>query len=113
MTHTFEEIIKNTPFGLYAKKISGGSVNTITGELEFSVDIAYLVKNGKICDQVDGAMLIGKCEEILKNIDMVGNDLNLSPGICGAYSGDIPVNVGQPTIRIKSILVGGNDKNEY
>lgn len=110
---TFEEIIKNTPFGLYAKKISGGSVNTITGEFEFSVDIAYLVKNGKICDQVDGAMLIGKCEEILKNIDMVGNDLNLSPGICGAYSGDIPVNVGQPTIRIKSILVGGNDKNEY
>ena len=107
---TFEEIIKNTQFGLYAKKISGGSVNTITGEFEFAVDIAYMIKNGKICEQVKGAMLIGKCEEILKNIDMVGNDLSLSPGICGAYSGDIPVNVGQPTVRIKSILVGGNSE---
>ena len=108
--NTFEEIIKNTKFGLYAKKISGGSVNTITGEFEFAVDIAYMIRNGEICEQVKGAMLIGKCEEILKNIDMVGNDLILSPGICGAYSGDIPVNVGQPTIRVKSILVGGNSK---
>ncbi|MBP5301565.1 MAG: TldD/PmbA family protein [Bacilli bacterium] len=105
---SLEEIIKNTNFGLYAKKISGGSVDTTTGEFEFAVDIAYMIKNGKICEQVKGAMLIGKCEEILKNIDMVGNDLVFSPGICGASSGDIPVNVGQPTIRVKSILVGGN-----
>ena len=109
---TFEEIISKTKYGLYAKKLGGGSVQPSTGEFEFSVDIGYIVKNGKITEQVKGATLIGKCEEVLKNIDMVGNDLNMGHGICGADSGDIPVEDGQPTVRIKKMLVGGNKIDE-
>ena len=107
---TVNEIIKKTKFGLYAKKMGGGSVNTITGEFEFAVIIGYMIRNGKIAEQVKGATLIGKCSEILKNIDMVGNDLKRSQGYCGASSGYIPVEVGQPTIRIKKMLVGGSNK---
>lgn len=109
---TFEEIISKTQYGLYAKKLGGGSVQPSTGEFEFSVDIGYIVKNGKITEQVKGATLIGKCDEVLKNIDMVGNDLNMGHGFCGADSGDIPVEDGQPTIRVKKMLVGGNEINE-
>lgn len=109
---TFEEIINKTKYGLYAKKLGGGSVQPSTGEFEFSVDIGYIVKNGKIIEQVKGATLIGKCNEIIKNIDMVGNDLNMGHGFCGADSGYVPVEDGQPTIRIKKMLVGGSETNE-
>lgn len=106
--NTVDEMIKKTKFGLYAKKMGGGSVNPITGEFEFSVIIGFVIRNGKIAEQVKGATLIGKCNEVLKNIDMIGNDLKMAQGVCGASSGYIPTEVGQPTIRIKSMLVGGN-----
>lgn len=104
---TKEEIIKATKLGLYAVSFNGGSVNPITGEFNFGCSEAYIVRDGKICEPVKGATLIGKGNEILKQIDMVGNDLALGQGMCGAASGSIRVNVGQPTIRIKEILVGG------
>lgn len=107
-----EEIINKTKFGLYAKKLGGGSVQPATGEFEFVVNVGYIIRNGKISEQVKGATIIGKSDEILKKIDMVGNDLNMSQGTCGASSGDIPVEDGQPTIRIKEILVGGNELYE-
>ena len=102
-----EDIIKSISDGLYAKKLGGGSVNPITGEFNFAVAEGYLVKNGVIQEPVRGACLIGKGKDILMNIDMVGNNLDLGQGMCGSSSGSIPVNVGQPMIRVKEITVGG------
>lgn len=102
-----EDIIKSMDEGLYAKKLGGGSVNPVTGEFNFSVSEGYLVKNGKIQEPVRGASLIGKGSEILMNIDMVGKNLVQAQGMCGSSSGSIPVNVGQPMIRVKNITVGG------
>lgn len=104
---TPEEIIAATPLGLYAVGFNGGSVDPTTGEFNFGCSEAYIIRDGKIAEPVKGATLIGKGEEVLKNIDMVGNDLALGQGNCGASSGSIRTNVGQPTIRISSITVGG------
>lgn len=101
------DIIASIDNGLYAKRMGGGSVNPITGEFNFSVLEGYLVKNGKIKEPVRGASLIGKSTEILNNIDMVGKNLSLGSGTCGAASGNIPTNVGQPLIRVSEITVGG------
>jgi TldD protein len=104
---TPEEIIAATKLGLYAVGFAGGSVNPATGEFNFGCSEAYIIRDGKICEPVKGATLIGKGEEILKKIDMVGNDLAFGQGMCGAASGSIRTNVGQPTLRISEITVGG------
>ena len=104
---TPEEIIAATKLGLYAVGFSGGSVNPATGEFNFGCSEAYIIRDGKIAEPVKGATLIGKSEEILKNIDMVANDCAFGQGMCGAASGSIRTNVGQPTIRVKEINVGG------
>jgi len=104
---TKEEIIKNTASGVYAKRMGGGSVNPMTGEFNFNVMEGYIIKNGKIEKPVRGASLIGKGSTVLKNIDMVGNNLAFGQGSCGSSSGSLPVNVGQPTLRVKDITVGG------
>lgn len=93
--------------GLYAKKMGGGSVNPATGEFNFAVEEAYLIRNGKITEPVRGATLIGKGPEILPLISLVGDDLEMAAGMCGAASGSVPVMVGQPTIKVDNILVGG------
>ncbi len=105
---TPEEIIAATKLGLYAKTLSGGSVNPATGEFNFGCSEAYIIRNGKICEPVRGASLIGTGAEVLMNIDMVGNDCDRSNGMCGSASGYVPVDIGQPTIRVQNILVGGN-----
>ena len=102
-----EDIIKSIQYGLYAKKMGGGSVNPVTGEFNFAVSEGYIVKNGQIQEPVRGASLIGKGSEVLMNIDMVGNNLKQAQGMCGSVSGSIPTNVGQPMIRVKDITVGG------
>ncbi len=66
-----------------------------------------MIRNGKICEPVRGASLVGRGSEVIKKIDMVGNDLELGAGMCGSSSGSVPVNVGQPLIRVSSITVGG------
>ena len=104
---TPEEIIQATKLGLYTVGFTGGSVDPSTGEFNFGCSEAYIIRDGKICEPVKGATLIGKGYEILKNIDMVGNDLAFGQGMCGASSGSIRTNVGQPTLRIKEIAVGG------
>lgn len=104
-----KDIIANTEYGLYATQMGGGSVDTSTGDFNFAVNEAFMIRDGKIAEPVRGATLIGKGQEILKNIDMVGNDLELSAGVCGSISGGVPVTVGQPTIRVSSILVGGRE----
>lgn len=106
-TSTKEEIIANTKLGLYAVSFNGGQVDPSTGEFNFGVSEAYIIRDGKICEPVRGAMLIGRGDEILHNIDMIANDLDLADGMCGSVSGSIPVQVGQPTLRIKEIVVGG------
>ena len=103
-----EEIIKATKLGLYAKSLGGGSVNPATGEFNFACNEAYIIRDGKVCEPVRGASLIGQGKDILMKIDMVGNDLERAQGMCGAASGSIPVDVGQPTLRISEITVGGN-----
>ena len=104
---TKEEIIKATKLGLYAVSFNGGSVDPTTGEFNFGCSEAYIIRDGKVCEPVKGATLIGKGNEILQKIDMVGNDLDLGQGMCGAASGSIRTNVGQPTLRVSEITVGG------
>ncbi|MCJ8009817.1 TldD/PmbA family protein [Lederbergia wuyishanensis] len=115
MTNTFiapgkstpEEIIASTERGLYAKYMGGGSVNTATGDYNFAIMEAYLVENGKIGAPVKGATLIGNGPKTLQLVDMVGNNLAHGAGMCGSVSGSLPVNVGQPMIRVSEITVGG------
>lgn len=102
-----EDIIASMEYGLYAKKMGGGSVNPATGQFNFAVNEGYIVRNGKICEPVRGASLIGKGSEVIMNIDMVGGNVDRAQGMCGASSGSIPTDVGQPLIRVSSITVGG------
>ena len=93
--------------GLYAASMGGGSVNPATGEFNFAVQEAYLVKDGKIDHPVRGASLIGRGSELLLRIDRVGTDMKMAQGMCGSLSGSVPTNVGQPRIRVSAITVGG------
>ena len=104
---TPEEIIKATKLGIYAVSFGGGSVNPSTGDFNFGCSEAYIIKDGKITEPIRGAALVGNARDILMHIDMVGNDLDFGVGMCGSSSGSIPVNVGQPTIRVDEIVVGG------
>ncbi|MBS3810330.1 MAG: TldD/PmbA family protein [Halanaerobiales bacterium] len=120
MTNTFidngeysrEEIIAATEFGLYAKHMGGGSVNPATGDFNFNVREGYIIKNGQIEKPVRGATLIGKGADILKKIDMVANNLDLAEGMCGSISGSVPAGVGQPTLRVSELTVGGRGEKE-
>lgn len=102
-----EDIIASIEYGLYAKEMGGGSVNPVTGQFNFAVREGYIVRNGKICEPVRGASLIGKGSDIIMNIDMVGKNVDRGQGMCGSSSGSIPTDVGQPLIRVSSITVGG------
>ena len=107
-THTTEEMISSIQNGLYAKVMGGGSVQPGTGEFNFAALESYLIKNGKIDKAVKGATLIGTGPDVLQKISMVGNDLSLATGMCGSVSGSIPVTVGQPSIKVNELLVGGD-----
>lgn len=103
----FEDIIKDTKYGLFAKKLGGGTVVPATGEFNFAVQEGYMIEDGKLTTPVRGAMLIGHGKDILFKIDRVADNLELGQGMCGSISGSIPVDVGQPTIRVQSMTVGG------
>jgi TldD protein len=105
--HTVEQMIGSVDYGLYARKMGGGSVDPATGEFNFAVQEGYVIRHGKIAEPVRGATLIGKGFEVLPRISMIGNDLELAAGMCGASSGWVPTTVGQPTLKIDRILVGG------
>lgn len=102
-----KDIIASIEYGLYARNMGGGSVNPVTGQFNFAVDEGYIIRNGKICEPVRGASLIGKGSDVIMNIDMVGKNVVRGQGMCGASSGIIPTDVGQPLIRVSSITVGG------
>ncbi len=115
MTNTFidngpdknEDIIASIDNGIYAAAMGGGSVNPFTGAFNFSVREGYMVRNGKICEPVRGASLIGTGSEVIMKIDMVGQDMETAQGMCGSSSGSVPTDVGQPLIRVSDITVGG------
>lgn len=115
MTNTFilngksslNEMISSVEKGIYAKYMGGGSVNPATGNFNFAVMEGYLIENGKITSPVRGATLIGSGSEILKKIEMVGNNLAYGQGMCGSVSGSICTNVGQPAVKVSEITVGG------
>ncbi len=105
--HQVADMFAATENGLFAKSLGAGSVNPTTGDFNFSVVEGYWIKNGKIEKPVRGATLVGNGAEILRQVDMVGNNLKLEQGYCYAASGAIFVSMGQPTLRIQSMTVGG------
>lgn len=109
-THTFDEMVTSVPYGLYAKNLGGGSVNTTTGEFNFAVQEGYLIENGKITKPVKGATLIGTGLEILEKIEMISNNFGSDEGMCGSVSGSIPAGLGQPALKVSEITVGGREE---
>lgn len=106
-----EEIIQSVKKGLYAVNFGGGQVDITSGRFVFSLSEAYLIENGKITAPVKGATLIGSGPEVMRKISMVGNNLELDQGVgvCGKEGQSVPVGVGQPTLKIDEITVGGTD----
>ncbi|CAC9644816.1 metalloprotease TldD [thiotrophic endosymbiont of Bathymodiolus puteoserpentis (Logatchev)] len=106
---TLEDMIASVDDGLYAVNFDGGQVDITSGKFVFSANEAYLIKNGKITTPVKGATLIGSGDEALKKISMVANDLKLDSGVgvCGKDGQSVPVGVGQPSLKIDELTVGG------
>jgi TldD protein len=103
------EIIASVKRGLYAVNFGGGQVDITSGKFVFSASEAYLIEDGKVTAPVKGATLIGNGADALTRIDMIGNDMKMDEGIgtCGKEGQGVPVGVGQPTLRIDKLTVGG------
>jgi TldD protein len=108
---SFDEMIAGVKNGVFAKSFSDGQVDVASGKFVFSASEAYLIENGKITTPIKGAMLIGDGPSILKKISMVGNDFSLDNGVgtCGKNGQSVPVGVGQPSVLIDKITVGGSN----
>jgi TldD protein len=108
-SHEPEEILRSVKKGLYAVNFGGGQVDITSGKFVFSASEAYLIQDGKIGPAVKGATLIGNGPDVLTKVTMIGNDMKLDPGIgtCGKDGQGVPVGVGQPTMRIDGLTVGG------
>jgi TldD protein len=109
--HTKEEMIASMDRGIYAVNFGGGQVDITSGKFVFSANEAYLVEKGQIKQPLRGVTLIGNGPEVMSNITMVGNDLELDPGIgvCGKDGQSVPVGVGQPTLKVSELTVGGTE----
>jgi TldD protein len=109
--HDPEEIIRSVNKGIYVKRLGGGQADIARGDFVFSVTEGYLIENGRLTAPIRGATLVGNGPAVLKQIDMVGTDLALDPGMgmCGKFQ-SARVSVGQPTVRIPRLTVGGTDK---
>jgi TldD protein len=105
-----EEIIRSVEKGLFVKKMGGGQVNTVNGDFVFEVNEAYLIEKGSMTEVVRGAILIGNGPQVLKEIDMVGDDLGFGIGTCGKDGQGVPVGDAQPTLRIPELVVGGQQE---
>lgn len=101
------DLFAGIEFGLYAKSMGGGQVRPGSGEYNFAVNEGYLIRNGEVAEPVRGAMLVGKGPDTLLKVEAVGDDLETAPGMCGSMSGSIPTEVGQPHVRVREIVVGG------
>ena len=115
MTNTFllpgdadaDEIVAQTPRGVYVAKLGGGQVNTTTGDFVFGTTMAYLIEDGVITEPLRDANLIGNGPEILKRIDAVATDFSMTPGTCGKVGQSVPVGCGQATMRLTGVTIGG------
>lgn len=103
-----EQMIASVEKGIYVKNINAGSVNPITGEFNFNTGDTYLIEHGEITVPVHSATLIGTGRDILGKVEQVGPDLKMSQGFCYAGSGALYVEVGQPTVKVSEITVGGD-----
>jgi TldD protein len=102
-----EELVAQTPSGVYVAKLGGGQVNTATGDFVFGTTEAYLIEGGRITEPLRDANLIGNGPEVLRRIDAVAHDFAMGPGTCGKDGQAVPVGCGQPTLRITALTVGG------
>jgi len=104
-----EEIIRSVDKGLYAVNFGGGQVDITNGKFVFSASEAYLIENGKVTQPVKGATLIGNGPDALTRVSMIGNDMRMDggQGTCGKEGQSVPVGVGQPTLKIDGLTVGG------
>jgi TldD protein len=108
-SHTKDEMIASVKRGLYAVNFGGGQVDITSGKFVFSASEAYLIEDGKVTAPVKGATLIGNGPDSLTKVDMIGGDMELDPGIgtCGKNGQGVPVGVGQPTLKMRGLTVGG------
>jgi TldD protein len=103
-----DEIVRATESGVYVAKLGGGSVNTATGDFVFGMTEAYLIENGEITEPLREGNLIGNGPQVLRDIDLLGNDFAMgNPGTCGKDGQGVPVGDGQPTLRVKTMTIGG------
>jgi TldD protein len=102
-----DKLLSSVKKGIYAKEFSGGQVDPATGDFVFGISEGYIIENGKLGYPIKGATLIGNGPEVLNKIEAVGNDLDYAPGFCGKNGQSITNEVGQPTIKVSSITVGG------
>ncbi|PIR31841.1 MAG: metalloprotease TldD [Alphaproteobacteria bacterium CG11_big_fil_rev_8_21_14_0_20_44_7] len=109
--HTPEEIISSVKNGIYAPHFGGGQVDITNGNFVFSASEAYKIENGKITQPIKGATLIGQGIDVMRKIEMIGNDMQLDKGVgmCGKDGQGVPVGVGQPTLKISSMTIGGTE----
>ncbi len=107
--HDPQEIIASVKKGIYAANFGGGQVDITSGKFVFSMSEAYLIEDGKVTRPIKGATLIGNGPDAMTRVSMIGNDLRLDPGVgtCGKDGQSVPVGVGQPTLRIDGLTVGG------
>jgi TldD protein len=107
--HTQEEMIRSVKRGLYAVNFGGGQVDITSGKFVFSASEAYMIEDGRVTTPVKGATLIGNGPDCLTRVEMVGDDMALDPGIgtCGKNGQGVPVGVGQPTLKLKGLTIGG------
>jgi TldD protein len=108
--HEHDEIIASVNDGLYAVNFSGGQVEVSSGKFVFTANEAYLIENGRITRPVKNATLIGSGQDVLQHVSMVANNSELDTGIgtCGKDGQSVPVGVGQPTVKVDELTVGGN-----
>jgi TldD protein len=102
-----DEVVAQTPSGVYVAKLGGGQVNTATGDFVFGTTEAYLIEGGRITEPLRDANLIGNGPEVLRRIDVVATDFDMTPGTCGKDGQSVPVGCGQPTLRITGVTIGG------
>jgi TldD protein len=110
-TSNSEEIINSVDDGIYAVNFSGGQVDITSGQFVFTASEAYRIQSGKIKNAIKGMTLIGNGPDVLKKVSMVANDMKLDDGVgtCGKEGQSVPVGVGQPTLKIDDITVGGTE----
>ena len=107
--HDPEEILRSVRNGLYAVNFGGGQVDITSGKFVFSASEAYLIEDGKIGAPVKGATIIGNGPDVLTRVKLIGNDMQLDPGVgtCGKDGQGVPVGVGQPTLMVENLTIGG------